>query len=84
MVGVLLTVELPNDQIEFLDSEIAAGRAPSRSAAIAGALRREQRRRRAEQDLQTALEAGDDPDIPALQNWSSHRSYGDLGWRNRL
>ena len=73
-----ITVRLPDEQVDFLDLEVSDGRAASRAAAIAHALRREQRRRRAEQDLRTELDAGDDPDLVALQDWAAHRSYPDL------
>ena len=73
-----ITVRLPDDQVDFLDAEVADGRATSRAAAIARALRREQRRHRAELDLRTVLDAGDDPDLVALQDWAAHRSYPDL------
>jgi Arc/MetJ-type ribon-helix-helix transcriptional regulator len=73
-----ITVRLPDDQVDFLDAEVSAGHAPSRAAAIARALRREQRRRRAEQDLETVLAAGKDPELTALQDWAGHRTYPDL------
>ena len=73
-----ITVRLPDDQVDFLDAEVADGRATSRAAAIARALRREQRRHRAEQDLRTLLDADEDPDLVALQDWAVHRSYPDL------
>lgn len=74
-----ITVRLPDEQVDFLDADVSAGRAVSRAAAIGHALRREQRRRRAEQDLLAVLEAGDDPDLTALQDWATHRAYPDLG-----
>lgn len=73
-----ITVRLPDEQVGFLDAEVAEGRATSRAAAIAHALRREQRRRRAEQDLRTVLDAGDDPDLLGLQEWAVNRTYPDL------
>ena len=73
-----ITVRLPDDQVDFLDTEVADGRATSRAAAIARALRREQRRHRAEQDLRTVLDGGDDPDLVSLQDWAARRSYPDL------
>lgn len=73
-----ITVRLPDEQVDFLDTEVADGRAASRAAAIAQALRREQRRRRAEQDLRTMLDAGDDPELVGLQDWSAHRAYPEL------
>ena len=73
-----ITVRLPDDQVDFLDTEVADGRAASQAAAIAQALRREQRRRRAEQDLRTMLDAGDDPELAGLPEWSVRRTYPEL------
>ena len=75
---VQITVRLPDDQVDFLDAQVSSGQAVSRAAAIARALRREQRRSRAEEDLQTVLGAGADPDLTALQDWAAHRSYPDF------
>lgn len=66
-----ITVRLPDDQVDFLDQEVSAGKAPSRAAAISRALRREQRRRQAERDLLSMLESGDDPDLINLPEWAS-------------
>jgi Arc/MetJ-type ribon-helix-helix transcriptional regulator len=66
-----ITVRLPDDQVEFIDQEVSDGHASSRAAAISRALRREQRRRRAERDLLIMLEFGDDPDLAGLQEWTA-------------
>lgn len=66
-----ITVRLPDDQVDFLDQEVSSGNAPSRAAAISRALRREQRRRRAERDLQVLLESAEDPDIAGLHQWAA-------------
>ncbi len=76
-----ITVRLPDVQVDFLDTEVDAGRSTSRAAAISQALRREQRRRRAEQDLRAVLDAGDDSDLIALQDWAANRSYPELDYR---
>ena len=73
-----ITVRLPDEQVAYLDSEVAAGRAASRAAAVGRALRREQRRHRAEQDLTAVLDAGADPDLDSLQDWAATRVYPDL------
>jgi Arc/MetJ-type ribon-helix-helix transcriptional regulator len=75
-----ITVRLPDDQVDFLDLEVDSGRAASRAAAISRALRREQRRRRAEQDLRVILEAGDDPELAGLHDWAArHQEFSDVG-----
>ena len=66
-----ITVRLPDDQVEFLDQEVSDGNAPSRAAAISRALRREQRRRRAERDLLVILGSGGDPDLAGLHEWAA-------------
>jgi Arc/MetJ-type ribon-helix-helix transcriptional regulator len=73
-----ITVRLPNEQVDFLDSEVTSGRAASRADAIARALRREQRRRRAERDLHVILADGEDPELAALADWTSRRDYPAL------
>jgi Arc/MetJ-type ribon-helix-helix transcriptional regulator len=66
-----ITVRLPDDQVDFIDQEVIDGNAPSRAAAISRALRREQRRRRAEGDLLVMFESGDDPDLVGLHEWAA-------------
>ena len=77
-MSIQITVRLPEEQVTYLDLEVAEGRAPSRAAAIAQALRREQRRQRAEVDLATMARAGEDPDLKELHDWATHRSYPNL------
>lgn len=69
-MSIQITVRLPDDQVAFLDEEVSSGNAPSRAAAISRALRREQRRRRAEQDLRVIASA-DDPDLVGLREWAA-------------
>jgi Arc/MetJ-type ribon-helix-helix transcriptional regulator len=66
-----ITVRLPDDQVDFLDHEVSSGHAPSRATAISRALSREQRRRRAERDLQILLRSDDDPDLAELHQWAA-------------
>jgi len=73
-----ITVRLPDDQVDFLDREVAAGRTASRATGVARALRREQRRSRAERDLATLLAAGEDPDLGDMVGWAAgHQAYPD-------
>lgn len=66
-----ITVRLPDDQVDFLDEEVSQGNASSRASAISRALRREQRRRRAEHDLSVIAAAGGDPELAGLHEWAS-------------
>jgi Arc/MetJ-type ribon-helix-helix transcriptional regulator len=73
-----ITVRLPDEQVDFLDREVAAGHVSSRAAGVARALRREQRRARAEQDLSTLLAAGEDPDRAGVVDWAAdHQAFPD-------
>lgn len=73
-----ITVRLPDDQVDFLDAEVDGGRAASRASAIAQALRREQRRRRAEQDLIVLASAAEDSDLAGLHDWVARQAYPPL------
>jgi Arc/MetJ-type ribon-helix-helix transcriptional regulator len=60
-----ITVRLPEHLVEFVDAEVKEGRVRSRADAVAKALHRDQRRRRAEADA--AIYAnGTDPDADAI------------------
>ena len=75
-MSVQITVRLPDDQVAFLDAEVSGGRAASRATVIARALRSEQRRRRAEQDLETILATADDADdLAGLADWAARQPY---------
>ncbi|HZM67806.1 MAG TPA: ribbon-helix-helix domain-containing protein [Nakamurella sp.] len=71
-----ITVRLPDEQVNYLDAEVAAGHATSRAAAITKALRREQRIKADERDLRIIQAADRDPDQEALQTWAdAHQAY---------
>jgi Arc/MetJ-type ribon-helix-helix transcriptional regulator len=72
-VSTQIAVRLPDELVAFLDSEVAAGEAPSRAAIVARALERERRRRAAEADARV-LTASPDRDLDALAVWSASRS----------
>lgn len=69
---VQITVRLPDELVEFVDDEVRRGLAGSRADAVAKALVRERRRRRALQDVAIlqaeAAAAGSsaDPDMAEL------------------
>jgi Arc/MetJ-type ribon-helix-helix transcriptional regulator len=48
---IQITVRLPDELVAFVDAEVARGSATSRADAVARALARERRRRRALQDV---------------------------------
>ena len=66
---VQITVRLPDELVAFVDAEVARGSVTSRAEAVARALTRERRRRRALQDVAilqaeaaTGPDGGDDMD----------------------
>lgn len=66
-----IAVRLPDEMVAFLDRTVAAGKAPSRAAMVAGAVEREMRRQAAEQDAQVLREHGTADDLDDLVQWSS-------------
>ena len=77
---VQMTVRIPDELAEFVDSEVANG-AKSRAEVIARALRREVRRRRAEHDAAIYAAKGEDPELESLIEWSTQnaaRIWADL------
>lgn len=76
-----ITVRLDDELVEFIDGQVAGGRATSRAASVATALRREQRRLAAQHDAEIyASHAGeDDPDdLDALTAYASRTPMPDL------
>jgi Arc/MetJ-type ribon-helix-helix transcriptional regulator len=68
---VQITVRLPDELVAFVDAEVARGAATSRAEAVAKALVRERRRRRALEDVailqaEAAGGLGADPDLDGL------------------
>ncbi len=63
-----ITIRLPDELIEFVDSMVRRGVAPSRAALIARLLDRERRRDRALQDLEI-IKRTPDPEMDALVTW---------------
>lgn len=61
-----IAVRLPDDLVEFLDDEVSGGGASSRAELVTKALRREQRRRRAERDARIYAEHGEDPELDGM------------------
>jgi Arc/MetJ-type ribon-helix-helix transcriptional regulator len=71
-----ITVRLPDETVAFIDNLVLEGKAPSRAAAVATALRREQRRLRAEEDAKIyAAMAKEEPseDERSYREWVKNR-----------
>jgi len=70
-----IAVRLPDDQVAYIDAEIAAGRASSRADLIARLLVRERRRQRALDDVEKLKAAGlaGNPDLAAVAAATSRR-----------
>jgi Arc/MetJ-type ribon-helix-helix transcriptional regulator len=69
---IQITVRLPDEQVHYIDQQVAAGIAKSRADAIARALRDAQD----ERDLQVIEAAGPDPDLEGLVDWAAdHQAY---------
>jgi len=66
-----IAVRLPEEMVEFLDDQVAAGRAPSRAAIVTDALERQMRRMHAERDAETLRGAGLEDDLDPLVEWSA-------------
>ena len=64
---IQITVRLPDEQVRYLDTEVAAGRAVSRAAAIARALRDAED----ERDLRIVESAGPDRNLASLIEWAA-------------
>jgi Arc/MetJ-type ribon-helix-helix transcriptional regulator len=71
-----IAVRLPDEQVQFLDDQVAAGRAASRAALITRLLAREVRRERALADLERMRAAGvhGNTDLDGLAAATGHRS----------
>nr|WP_274636330.1 YlcI/YnfO family protein [Microbacterium bovistercoris] len=65
-----IAVRLPEAVVEFLDQQVADGRAPSRAALVTSALEREMRRILAEHDVDILTRSGTRDDLDALVDWT--------------
>lgn len=63
---VQITVRLPDDLVDFVDSEVASGVATSRADAVARALVRERRHRTALADVAILRAGARDDDLDGL------------------
>ena len=64
---IKITVRLPDEQVRYIDQQVAAGIAKSREDAIARALRDAED----ERDLRVIEAAGPDSDLEGLTDWAA-------------
>ena len=69
-----ITVRLPDENVAWLDAEVAAGRFPSRTAGLAKLLTKAQRRQEDEADMLKIL-ASPNPDEESRLEWMRTRDY---------
>lgn len=72
-----IAVRLPDDLVEFLDSAVAHGEAPSRAAIVAEALEQERRKYAARADTQILQEQGTEDDLADLVAWTASSAVID-------
>ena len=70
-----IAVRLPDEQVAYIDSQVAEGRASSRADLIARLIVRERRRRRAIEDIDKLKAAGliGNPDLAPIVAATSRR-----------
>ena len=69
-----IAVRLPDEMVEFLDRNVAAGRASSRAALVAVAVEREMRLQAGQRDVEILTAAGPADDLDDVVTWSSTRA----------
>ena len=78
-----ITVRIPSELVNWIDGEVAAGRATSRAAALTRIVRRAQRKQQAERDMARLLSSRPEPPDPDEESrlaWMRHRqSWPDMG-----
>ncbi|MCF6745881.1 antitoxin [Blastococcus sp. KM273128] len=79
-MGTRILVRLPDELVEFVDRQVADGRAPSRDAVVGRSLQRERRRDTAARDAALLDAAHDeDHDLDALAEHAARVPLDDLG-----
>ena len=76
-----ITIRLPDDEVAFIDTEVASGDAGSRAAVVSRALRREMRRAANAHDIAIMLKQPDTDldDLAAHNADNADAVFGDLG-----
>jgi Arc/MetJ-type ribon-helix-helix transcriptional regulator len=73
-----IAIRLPEEIVEFVDSQVASGAAKSRADFIWHAIKREQRRLAAERDAAIYAREGEDPDLVAFLKHTAQLGYPEL------
>lgn len=68
---VQIAVRLPGEMVEFLDTAVKTGEAPSRAALVARALEREMRLQAAQRDAAILRKHGAGDDLDDLVAWTT-------------
>jgi Arc/MetJ-type ribon-helix-helix transcriptional regulator len=66
-----IAVRLPDELVEFVDREVAAGDARSRASVVTRALERERRRSVAEKDAEILARSGPDGELAGLAEYAA-------------
>ena len=74
-----IAVRLPDDLVDFVDTVVAQGNAPSRAAVVVQALQRERRRESAARDAAILAKEHSDADMDALAEYAARTPMDDLG-----
>lgn len=69
-----IAVRIPDELVEFLDTEVEADHVGSRADLVTRALRREQRRINAERDAAVYAASSNYDGLASLAKWSAHQS----------
>lgn len=72
-----LTVRLADDLVEFIDAQVASGKASSRAAVVAEAVARDRRRRIADRDAAILARVADE-DVDDLDRLSAYAAATPL------
>lgn len=75
-MSIQIAVRLPDDLVEYVDSLVVGGEAPSRAAVISSALEREMRARLAERDIEILKNLGSDLELDALAAHATSKFEG--------
>ena len=73
-----IAVRLPEEIVEFVDSQVSSGAAKSRAEFIWHAIRREQRRLAAERDAAIYAEFGEDPELEGIAEYAARMPRPEL------
>lgn len=80
-MDIEIVIDLPDDQVAFIDAQVKSGEASSRADVVKKALDRERRRQATLRDVEIlkAWEGKDDPDdLDALARYASRVRMDDL------